>query len=77
MWTGIDPNLPFRGGSGQLRMLEAECNQLFNKGIHQGMVIQIEDLPGHGDDTIQDRAAVLGAGGTLFQEIKDFSNKVI
>ena len=72
--AGIDPDLPFRCGPGQLRMLETEKNQLFNKGIHQGMVIKLEDFPGHGDDTIQDRAAVLGTGGTLFKEIKDFSD---
>ena len=77
MWAGLTRICHSVVAAGQLRMLKPEGNQLLDKGIHQRVMIELENLPGHGGDTIQDRAAVLVTGGALFKEQENFSDKIV
>ena len=73
----VDPDLPVRIGAGEPRMLKPEGDQLLHKGVRQRVMIQLEDLSGHGGNAIQDGAAVLKTGGAFFQELENVSNKIV
>ena len=77
MWAGLTRICQSDIGAGELRMLEPEGDQLLDKGVRQRVMVQFEDLSGHGGNAIQDGAAVLITGSALFQELEYVSNKIV
>ena len=75
--VGVYLDLPFCCDTLHLGMFKTELNHFFDEGIHKKMVIEAEDFPGYGGDTVNDSATVLVPGGAFFQKCKQGDKKIL
>jgi len=73
---GIDPHLPVRGGSLDVRIFKAVIDQLVDEDLHQRMGVLRENLAGGRDDAVDARAAKLVLRRVLLQEAENLAHEI-